>query len=83
MSVTEHLAALTAPQPPESQIHHTGTNALPSVQVWDRFVRISHWIVALACSLAWLTHGGLVGIHRIAGYVDYGFGHCAIDLGFY
>ena len=40
-----------------------------AVYVWDPFVRLSHWIVAFAALLAYYSHGGLLDVHRLAGYV--------------
>ena len=39
------------------------------VPVWDRWVRITHWMVAGATLLAYFSHGGLLQLHRVTGYV--------------
>jgi cytochrome b len=40
-----------------------------TILVWNRFVRLSHWIVIIAVAVALFTHGGLLSAHRIAGYL--------------
>jgi cytochrome b len=39
------------------------------VPVWDRPVRLLHWLLAAAVAAAWLTTLGLSGFHRATGYV--------------
>jgi cytochrome b len=39
------------------------------VRVWDAVVRTTHWGVAVAFAAAYVTHGGYLFAHRIAGYV--------------
>ena len=39
-----------------------------SVRVWDRLVRGSHWASVLLIVVALNTHGGLLAMHRSAGY---------------
>jgi cytochrome b len=40
-----------------------------AVYVWDPLVRVSHWIVAFSALLAYYSHGGLINVHRVAGYL--------------
>lgn len=39
--------------------------------VWSMFVRVSHWLLAAAFAVAWLTHGSMwyANLHAQAGYV--------------
>jgi cytochrome b len=38
------------------------------VLVWDLFVRLFHWSLLVLIVLALLSHGGLLDLHRLAGY---------------
>jgi cytochrome b len=38
------------------------------VRVWDPVVRATHWGLVLAFPVAYMTHGGYLFAHRIAGY---------------
>ena len=38
------------------------------IKVWDVFIRVSHWTLVVATVLAYFSHGGLLTLHRIAGY---------------
>ena len=38
------------------------------IKVWDVFIRVSHWTLVIATVLAYFSHGGLLTLHRIAGY---------------
>ena len=38
------------------------------IKVWDVFIRITHWKLVIAIVLAYFSHGGLLTLHRIAGY---------------
>ena len=38
------------------------------IKVWDVFIRITHWTLVVAIVLAYFSHGGLLSLHRIAGY---------------
>lgn len=40
----------------------------PDLKIWDRFVRISHWLLALGFLTAYLTADELEGVHYWAGY---------------
>lgn len=46
----------------------TGLAGAPSVRVWDRVVRGCHWASLVALFVALNSHGGLLSVHRIAGY---------------
>ena len=37
-------------------------------KVWDAFIRITHWTLVVAIVLAYFSHGGLLTLHRVAGY---------------
>jgi cytochrome b len=41
---------------------------VPRVYVWDRFVRIFHWALALAFTVAFFTEGEPLTVHVWAGY---------------
>ena len=36
--------------------------------VWDRFVRVFHWSLLALLLIALFSHGGLLDLHRLAGY---------------
>jgi cytochrome b len=38
------------------------------VVVWDRVVRVVHWSLVIAVPIAYVTHGGLLAVHRAVGY---------------
>ena len=39
------------------------------IPVWDRFVRLFHWTLALSFAVAWLSSEHLERLHDAAGYV--------------
>jgi len=41
----------------------------PRVKVWDRAVRVLHWVLVLSIALAWLTTLRFGHLHQPAGYV--------------
>ena len=43
-----------------------------SIKVWDIFVRIFHWGLVLAFSIAYITEDDFLGLHTTAGYVVLG-----------
>lgn len=38
------------------------------IYVWDRFVRVFHWSLLALVIVTLFSHGGLLGLHRLAGY---------------
>jgi cytochrome b len=62
MTDTNLVAGSTAASTPETQ----------RVRVWDPFVRLFHWILALAVLVAFLTEDELQGLHTQAGYLVLG-----------
>jgi len=43
-----------------------------TIKVWDMFVRIFHWGLVLAFSVAYITEDDFLGLHTLAGYVVLG-----------
>ena len=43
-------------------------NSENSIKVWDPFVRIFHWTLALAFIIAYVTEEDFLSIHSFAGY---------------
>ena len=41
-----------------------------TIPVWDRFVRVAHWLLALSILFAWLTREGWGRWHEWIGYVS-------------
>jgi len=39
------------------------------IRVWDPFVRVFHWALALSFAVAWLTSENMEVVHSITGYV--------------
>ena len=44
-------------------------NFAPRVKVWDRTVRVLHWVLVLSVAIAWLTTLRFGDLHQPAGYV--------------
>jgi cytochrome b len=42
--------------------------ARPTLQVWDRVVRIGHWLLVASVLLAWFTRHGFGAWHEYIGY---------------
>ncbi len=61
---------------------HSRPAGSASIPVWDRFVRTMHWAIVIATPLAWFSHGGLLDIHRAAGYTLLGLALGRIAWGF-
>jgi cytochrome b len=47
-------------------------DARPWVRVWDIVVRVFHWMLVAAFTVAWLTRHGSEDIHHLAGYAAFG-----------
>src|SRR5512139_1769556 len=41
----------------------------PQILVWDRFVRVGHWLIAGGFLVAYLTEDDLLTVHVWAGYL--------------
>jgi cytochrome b len=52
------------------------------VPVWDRAVRLLHWLLLAAVAAAWLTTLGLDEFHRAAGYAATGIALARVLWGF-
>ena len=39
-----------------------------SVKIWDRFIRLAHWSLALCCAAAWISGDEWKNFHEIIGY---------------
>lgn len=57
--------------PPEGTSRDTA-DTVPRVRVWDPFVRLFHWTLALCVLVAFLTEDELEGLHTFAGYIVLG-----------
>lgn len=44
----------------------------PSVHVWDPFLRVFHWALVAAFTVAWLSAEEVLDNHVIAGYTVFG-----------
>jgi cytochrome b len=42
--------------------------SLPELKIWDRFVRVAHWLLVLGFATAYLTADELEDVHYVAGY---------------
>lgn len=40
-----------------------------AVVVWDKLVRVAHWLLVLSVAIAWLSHHGPAAVHDWAGYL--------------
>ncbi len=57
--------------------------AQPGVKVWDRVVRVGHWLLVASVAAAWLTHEGARNWHEAIGYVSLAVVVLRIAWGFY
>ena len=55
--------------------------AVSRIYVWDPFVRLFHWTLVVAFTVAYLTEDDLLNVHVWAGYVVGGLVVARIDLG--
>ena len=53
-----------------------------SIKVWDPFVRLSHWVLAVSFLLAFFTHEDVGPVHVISGYIALGTAALRILWGF-
>jgi cytochrome b len=53
-----------------------------TIKVWDPFVRIFHWGLVLAFTVAYLTEEDILSIHTLAGYVVLGLLSLRLVWGF-
>lgn len=40
-----------------------------SIEVWSYYVRLFHWALVLSVTVAWLTSGEIMKVHKYAGYL--------------
>ena len=45
------------------------TGITPRVKVWDRTVRVLHWVLVLSVAVAWLSTLRFVDLHQPVGYL--------------
>jgi cytochrome b len=58
------------------------TGRTPTVPVWDRLVRVTHWGLAASILVAWITRTGSPVIHDWSGYAALAFALLRIAWGF-
>jgi cytochrome b len=54
----------------------------PMIRVWDPFVRMFHWTLALSFAVAWLSGEGSERLHELAGYTVAGLVLARVTWGF-
>lgn len=54
----------------------------PALRVWDRPVRLLHWLLAAAVATAWCTDEHRLAVHQAAGYVALGAVAARVAWGF-
>ncbi len=58
------------------------TRVAAKVRVWDPLVRVFHWGLVAAVTIAWLTADEVERVHEIAGYTVAGLVHFRLVWGF-
>ena len=56
---------------------------MPAVKVWDPIVRVAHWLLVAAITLAWLTRRGWGSWHEWIGYAALGLVVVRVTWGFF
>ena len=57
--------------------------ARPRQRVWSPWLRLMHWVLALAMMVGFVTHEGGGTVHETAGYVAWAVAMVRIVLGFF
>jgi cytochrome b len=59
------------------------TREFGTAKVWDRLVRIGHWLLVILVMLSWLTRHSGMAVHEAVGYAALGVVGVRIAWGFY